>query len=501
MEAVRKAFDEEGYRFVILESPVGSGKSAIATTLARYYGDSHILTPKKSLQDQYFGDFNQFIHLMKGRSSYPCVWWDATEYDEIARMIYAGDTPNPKITGRSTAEGRCKGGLKRIREECNMAHTCPYELALGVAQGKDHVVHNLHSFIFQAAMAFKFSQRELLVIDECHNVEDICRDLLSRSITVRGKAGQDFQVPRELIGEGRSLSPWCNFLSDKQFWPSHVVEREEYLEQVESLLNTGMDNFVVDWKPGYYGTKFTFIPKHIGGIAHHFMFNFGKRILLMSGTIYDKATFCAANGIRQEEAKFIQVGSTFPSKNRPVAYRAKYGVDMSHAKLEDNMPRLKEVITQLLERFPDKKGLIHSSSYRLAEDLANLVQSPRIMTHTSENFREKLDEFFASSDPLVFLSPTCTEGVDFKDDRARWQVILRVPNPNAGDKLTATLMKENYAWYNLKALVTFGQQIGRINRSESDFGITILLDSRFPQFIRRNAGLIPPWLMKAVDIS
>ena len=41
---------DEGYRYIILEAGTGTGKSAIATTLARIYEPAYILTMTKQLQ-------------------------------------------------------------------------------------------------------------------------------------------------------------------------------------------------------------------------------------------------------------------------------------------------------------------------------------------------------------------------------------------------------------------------------------------------------------------
>ena len=45
-------------RYVLLESPVGSGKSAIALTVAKYFKSAYIITPQKILQQQYIKSFN-----------------------------------------------------------------------------------------------------------------------------------------------------------------------------------------------------------------------------------------------------------------------------------------------------------------------------------------------------------------------------------------------------------------------------------------------------------
>ena len=48
---------KQGYKYIILEAGTGTGKSAIATTLAKMYGSAYILTMTKQLQSQYNNEF------------------------------------------------------------------------------------------------------------------------------------------------------------------------------------------------------------------------------------------------------------------------------------------------------------------------------------------------------------------------------------------------------------------------------------------------------------
>ena len=48
---------DRGYSNIILEAGTGTGKSAVATTLARIYQPSYILTMTKQLQSQYAAEF------------------------------------------------------------------------------------------------------------------------------------------------------------------------------------------------------------------------------------------------------------------------------------------------------------------------------------------------------------------------------------------------------------------------------------------------------------
>ena len=173
-------------------------------------------------------------------------------------------------------------------------------------------------------------------------------------------------------------------------------------------------------------------------------------------------------------------------------------VDTSHARWNENLPELIRIIKLVMSRFPNVKGLIHTPSYYAnSQILKELSNEPRLTTHQQHDFRQRLEEFYETKEPKIFMSPICQEGVDFKGDRARFQMILRVPYPSIGDKFIKSMMQDNFSWYNRRALIVFGQQIGRINRSDEDHGVTILVDSRFPKFVSSNKKRLPKWLLDA----
>ena len=65
-DAIRK-----GYKYIILEAGTGTGKSAIATTLAKMYESAYILTMNKQLQSQYSDEFA--FPLVTGRGNFACL--------------------------------------------------------------------------------------------------------------------------------------------------------------------------------------------------------------------------------------------------------------------------------------------------------------------------------------------------------------------------------------------------------------------------------------------
>ena len=79
---IKKAV-EMGYKYIVLEAGTGTGKSAMAATLASIYESSYILTVTKQLQDQYLEDFkNLGFKLVKGKSNFKCKKYISLQYNK-----------------------------------------------------------------------------------------------------------------------------------------------------------------------------------------------------------------------------------------------------------------------------------------------------------------------------------------------------------------------------------------------------------------------------------
>jgi ATP-dependent DNA helicase DinG len=511
IDEIDKVF-RSGKKIVILEAPVGSGKSAVALTLGRAAKDCHILTPRKSLQDQYFDDFEEHIVLMKGRNSYPCTF-DSTpnEYRKVINKIKGGQIAAPSINEETCATGPCRDSKSMFDKCVGLNGPCPYKVAMEVAQNNDIVVHNLHSFIFQTNFTEAFIPRELLIVDEAHEIEGIMRDFISKSFTSH-KPVWTSRVP-----ESSDPEDWREVLfsddfvpietaSDrikKQQDPDFTSERDNYLLKVKIFLDqlesTG-HKYTIRFHENNHGrtgvhvnSTVEFVPHKIGNAAQTSLFNYGSKVLLMSATIFDKDVFCRNIGLNPEDAYFIKAPSSFPLKNRPVYLKSEYQVDTSFQQWDNNFGEMIGIIQKIMDTFHDVKGLIHAPSYAAMEQIAVALNDDRIMTHRSDNFVQRLNEFYNTQGPNVFISPVCQQGVDFKGDRGRFQIVLRVPYPSTQDKFISEKVETDFPWYNYQALVTFGQQLGRINRSETDFGVTFLMDSRFNKFVSRNNSKLPKW--------
>jgi len=478
---------KNGYKNIIIEAPVGSGKSAIAVALTKYLGSAHILTPRKSLQTQYENDFPSELIGMRGRRSYPCLQGGR-------------DCSDCPLVGKKAEPGELSF------QECRDTQ-CPYVKAINEANNVNCVVHNYHSFIFQAALFDKFTSRPAIIFDEAHEIPNILRSFGEVAISFNVHwLGKKFAVPTEDQID-------VVYMKNLAYSLLEIVDREglgdkarSELETILLKLNTNEDyltreNYVFSVEENIYsGTiRISMTPIKVGPLCNRLMYRFGDIRIFMSGTIFSASTFCQYAGLDPAKTKYIQMTSTFPAANRPVYNKPEYQLDTSFKHWDANFPKMVENIKTVMEKFKDVKGLIHAPSYKAAAQLmAALRDTGRMMIHDTTNIEAKLTEFYSRKDNTVFISPICQQGVDMKYDRAKFQIILRVPYPNTSDPFVNRMLKDNYSWYNYQALITFGQQLGRIVRAEDDFGATVLMDSRFQSFITKNRRIIPKWVMESV---
>lgn len=515
LKEIQNAF-ESGKKVIVLEAPVGSGKSAMALTVAGFYGTSHIITPKKSLQDQYFDDFEDDIVLMKGRNAYPCtVDANNKEYKRVIKLIKTGSIEQPKFNEPNCANAPCRDS-RAVYNACkSMVGECPYVEAMNVAQDHHTVVHNIHSFIFQGSFGGKFEKREVLMVDEAHEIEGVIRGFITKKMVM---PGQVESPPNTLTA---SVEEWCDFFMDDKFLPKisareqrekdkdpeFMTDRDKYMEEIlifkekADLFGNGFTvkrHFVQPPSGVISNTIFEFIPHSIGKAASNLLFEYGEKILLMSGTIYDKNFYCRSIGLDPNDVYFIRVPSSFPVKNRPIYLKKEFQTDTSYANWEANFPSMIANIKTIMNKFNDVKGLIHAPSYDSMYEIASALGSRRVVTHDKGNFQEVLTDFYENPHPQVLISPICQQGVDFKYDRARFQIVLRIPYLNTSDEFVNFKVKNDFPWYNFQALIIFGQQIGRVNRADDDFGATFLLDSRFDKFLASNSSRLPTWLKNGI---
>lgn len=491
----------EDKRFVVVEAGTGVGKSAIGVTVARYlkskYGfSSHFVTTQKILQDQYVSDFGSSgMTSIKSSSNYRCTH------------------KKTQTCSDSQKELRCEPKGSKFWKNCVM--NCPYKKDKSKFVEGDLGVTNFPYLITESNLSGGIKPKELLVIDEAHNIESELSKFVEVSVSSRFanqffKSGFDFPrtkaqtfkwmrdtyVPKLRIRLKRmeegiekfnlsesTLKELSRITGQLDLVRSHLSKLNHFLEHYDK------ETWLFEYESGdrSKGDRFYFKPIDISSYSESLLFRLGTKVLLMSATILDHEAFCESVGIDKKEVACIKVASPFPIENRPIIYAPVGHMTKNH--VENTLPVMIEAIKSILEEHKGEKGIIHTHSYFVANRIKNGVRSRRFLTHDSNNRDLILENHKNSKKDTVLVSPSMTEGVDLQGEDSRFQIICKIPYPFLGDNLVKKRMNRWKWWYPLQTAKTIVQSVGRSIRSSDDHAVTYILDSNWDIFYSRNRHL------------
>jgi len=511
---------KDGFKYVFLEAPTGFGKSAIAIALARENPKSFILVSSKMLQDQYVNEAAYKTLDVRGRHNFFCLksmdrkcdvgpcqgWADCSHQPQIS----AGKVPEKARVLAETPKGPLwiMPGRKLCRywdQKCKaINHAYP--------------VFNYTYFLFEATYACHFGPRNLMICDEAHNMEDELMKFIQFSVSDRDLEYVGSKVPDAGLTIPQwidTLAQWNEVLSaelkntkEKLKGMGESGKKMELIKKVQELgenvdkctfvageLSADPQNWIIENVLTGKVRKVSFKPIFVRRWSRKF-FSMADRFLLQSATIIDADAMAESLGLPREECVFIRAPSGFKPDRRPIYYKP-IG-RMSKDYKEDNLPKLVETIKAIMEEYPDRKGVIHTHSYGIKDYIMASIESPRLIANTNTNSRHIMNQFMASKEPLILVTPSAYEGVDFKYDICRWQVICKMPYPDMSQKQVRKRMELDPQWYQWKTVLRLVQTYGRGMRAEDDWCHTYILDESFSQLVHRNRHMFPEWFLEAI---
>ena len=515
-EAIDFALNEHinnGKKFIVVEAGTGVGKSAVGLTVARYLtakttpgkdrsAGAYFLTTQKILQEQYVKDFGGFAGPMKSIKSatnYTCNYSRKTTCAESLRAL-------------RTAE---KGS--NFWRACTF--NCVYRNAKESFLNSPEGVTNFPYFLAETQYAGKLTPRQIMVIDEAHNIDSELSKFIEITISNKFcKSFLNFEVPRGLtpakyvawikdtyvpsistklkhleqmlekyvgLKEKIRSGEFASIAKKFEIMDKHVCKVRRFLSLYNSD-NWTMNELAPD---GRSGRKIEFKPIDIAPFADEMLYKFGDVVILMSATILDYKAFIECVGIPKDACSFISLQSPFPVENRPVIYSGMG--KMSSKSIDETLPRMVDAVKAILDQHKNEKGIIHCHSYKVANYIKKNIRNSRLLLHNSSNREAILQKHIKNKKASVLISPSMTEGVDLKDDLSRFQIICKVPYPYLGDKLVRKKMNKWKWWYPLQTAKTIVQATGRSVRSKDDTAVTYILDSDFEMFYNRNRAMFP----------
>jgi ATP-dependent DNA helicase DinG len=520
----------ESKKFIVLEAPVGFGKSAIATWLCNRVESAYLLTSTKQLQDQYSLDFGYPV--VTGKSNFTCLV--------------------PTSSGKLTAcsKGRCqvdwtlsecphyltfeqyddhRKGLCSRSAKCNSlkdGKLCVYYEQKWDAFRAPVAVANYSFFLAELRHTDDIKRRRLLVCDEAHDLEkqmvDAASYSLSKSVmqSYHMGSGRQYAIPNKGLDQAAA---WKEPLAEEKniletFLEANLADRTmqdrvascrsslDSLEWFVDDLSGNSANWIVngvrevvtlDGVPSLEEVNFR--PLEIGSYTSA-LFETADTVLLMSATVFSKEAFCRALGIRETDCAFIQIKeSSFPVENRRIV--ATNTARLNRATMEGSMDSIVAAVDEIMTRHSGERGVVHTTSYwqtnYILEHLTPTNRA-RLSSTQGNSSRSALLKTHGSIADSVLISPSLYMGVDLKEELSRFQIVVKVPYPDLSDRRTKIKGERDPQWYEWQTALRLVQTYGRSVRSETDHAVTYVLDSNFGLFLRKNRDLFPDYFLEAV---
>ena len=501
---------KKGYKYIILEAGTGTGKSAIATTLAKMYESAYILTMTKQLQAQYSDEFE--FPLVKGRNNFACLHeklefscdMGACKTSPTSSKFFCpyGVAKNPTLDAELAFEDSF-GGTVFYQSG---AH-CHYWNQKANAINSPITLMNYDYGIVELNYVKHFGPRSLLILDEAHNIESklmstmevtlynrtLEKDINKRISPETLKDGEieDWMMEIDAIRDSYEDIDLKDVSKNKADRIRTTIGR---LKTLRNNLEKEPNNWVIDTEE----SGVTFKPLRVHHYAKNNLLKYGDVVIFMSATILSHKMFSKWLGLNPNEVYHIKVDSPFTKEKRPIILNL--AGKMSANRIKNTAPKTIPILQEILKKHEGDKGLIHTHSYKCQQFITNNLYNSRLISHTSKNREQVLDFFEKSENPLVLISPSMSEGVDLPYDKCRFQVIYKMPFPYLGDKQVNMRMKRDKKWYAYKTVMTLMQAYGRGMRAEDDSCYTYIIDSDINMLFKSPMyrSLIPDFFKEAV---
>ena len=435
-------------------------------------------------------------------------------------------------------------------KECPKLSMCSYYKDKGRAMSADNAIMTLDYFLYSPAKdimnenEWGWQPRNILVIDEAHFLSSKLVDFYTISVTERGFPGFNYQKVIQAIEErrkalkpadslsgvvveefNREFSSYLQLQENERDYLEAVLEddaltKQEYTYQGKTMpIEEAMQkhrkflyrlNFVrrtirpeIEFvyshdEKGFYLKPYT-AKDYVKPLWEKF-----DHVILSSATLFDVPSYLEDLGLSGYRWKQIDVSAPFNPENGPIFNASNLYLSMKN--FDSTIDGVAKRVDEILDDHRHERGIIHCFSEKYRKAIYERTKNrERMVLHDSFNRQEVLKNFTANvaeGDNSVLLSVNMGEGVDLKDDIARFQIIVKCPFLPMGDPWIALHKERSGRWYRNQAIIELMQMSGRIVRSKEDFGFTYIIDANAWNLLQNSRKELQehhPWFTERMD--
>lgn len=520
------AFIDEKMTNVILNASTGTGKSIIGAVTADALSaikhnnttqskSSISLTATNVLAKQYdqtFSGLDKNYIMIKGANNYECAALTTDEQQENADACAWYTMVQHASEFEPILDNQCaKCDYLHIKKQRNNVR---------------HLTTNYSYYFIDRMYTGKFEDRDLIVWDEAHLVNDLFSEhnaihfsqknlqkmaqeindavqitdmsiiktikTVSNDVGIKGKIndsnyeaylramkevytyaktrGTIMQEKALRSGQHGQYTKLSRFTKKYEGLACKIDDFEKY--GYDHVFEYKEEDKAVSVKPVFVGTMMEALE-----CATHNLF--------MSATISSEFITKTMN-LDAKKTKFIKLPPTFPKENKEVVFFDPLSLNYTSLKDPVTVKKLRQNAAKIVKHHiqDGERGIILTPSFKLTEEivaeLEPLVKAGkmRLFDHRQgEKLEHVLQAFKAyKGGPAVLISPAMFEGVDLPGDLSRFQILVKAPYPSLGDKRMKFILDKYPDLYNTITVMKMVQGAGRSVRSMDDHATTYVLD-------------------------
>lgn len=498
------AFDHVDH--VFLDGPTGVGKTLIAELVRReLLLRTLYVCSGRDLQDQFVRDF-PYAKVLKGRRNYP---------------VQSGD-PN------HTADDCI---AQRWEDPCwhcpDGKPGCPYEVAKREALEAQLAVTNTSYFLAEANYVGKFTDIELVIVDEGDTLESTLMGFVEYRVAQRYVDACKMEFPRKGVHKPtliawlddyqQSLTPLAQAEQDarsKRAMQSSIRGAKRMMGEIQRDIDQRQSNdettgmWLREYEKDRRGDVIPSLilkPVTVNKYGVLNLWKHGAKWLIMSATIISADEMADSLGL-PFPYQTISMQSPFPVQNRPIIMAPI--ADLRYANMEEATKDLLYAIQHACYLHPDDRILIHSVSYSLAKKIYDGLRyggyrcqkGRTVVSYTNSSDRAGALEKYIDTPGAILVSPSMERGIDLPDDLCRVQIIAKCPFPALKGVISArTHLPNGNLWYAVQTIRDIVQMAGRGVRHQQDWCVTYVFDIQFSKNLwSKWKAIFPKWFQAAV---
>jgi len=542
--SVLEAFLTHQKSIVVVDAPTGSGKSVIGVVVSKALGlltdpsepTSVMITATNSLAKQYERDFkaSDTVYPLYGAGNYPC-----TLREEVLKKAFTAESCYKKSRYFYTAVEPLLGDA--AEEHCGK---CEFAISRSRKATDSMIVTNYAYFIIDRMYMQKiadadpgcgpttFQKRPLFIFDEAHLINEMfvnhnaiffsearsreylkdLGQLFGEDAPVVANYENTFRIILENI-ERSTIGPknvekfvgmlhrFYSFMHDTFEQRANWSKTEADYDRLHGVRHKYHGLFCKT--DDYFKFKYE-VAVHCDQVAGELSvkpifvkecFNHlrSKYNLFLSATL-SKEFIYETLALTDSDVEYVRVPYAFNAGDKRVRIpKRDTMLKLNYQTLKDPavIKRLAELCSIYAGLHPDESGLIVTTSFDLAERIADQLVSPHqvILHKRGERVEQAVTALKQRSSPSVLISPTLFEGIDLPGEESRFQIIAKAPYYSLADKRMSVIMRKHRQIYAMMNIMRLTQGLGRSTRFKGDTSTSYFIDKNITRLFNSKHNL------------